>query len=625
MKRFVGLLLVVAMLFATACTATQPPVDATPAPSAPAAEATPKNTFTPGTYTKTARGMYSDVTVAVTVDENRILSVEVTEQNDTRRIAASAVKFLPERIVAAQSPAVDTVSGATITSMAILSAAKAALLEAGGDIDALSKPAENPDSDLPTESYDVVIVGAGGSGLAAAVEIGRTSDASVLVLEKAGYTGGSTALSGGLLYVTGTRMNKETGLVEFTPEELLKYFRQRTAEMTRRPDDMWINEDLVLRIGQTIAPTYNYYLDEGIDLPNPYVSVDWGNGRGLGGFIKSWTTESGASEVWGDWFTALAEKNGAEIRVESEVTKLIVNDGAVEGVYVESPEGNYTVNAKKVLLACGGYGNNIPLLAEKNPIPNIEKTVSYTAAGDTGDFYALVEGLDVAEAGYGQISSLGAGPGYGHHTSIGLMCLIGFNVWVNQNGERFANEKVFPPYHESLKIYDQPEGIAYGIAGSDFPYIDANTGRNAVEVLEEAVAMGITQKADTLEELAAKIGVDPAKMVATIEKYNADCDAGHGDTLFGQDASVMAPIKEGPFYATRVYNTTLGTIGSLKANANCQILTKSGEPVPNLYGAGEVIFGNVYIEEYYASGSGVTVAVYTGVIAGEEIVKELSN
>jgi predicted oxidoreductase len=87
----------------------------------------------------------------------------------------------------------------------------------------------------------------------------------------------------------------------------------------------------------------------------------------------------------------------------------------------------------------------------------------------------------------------------------------------------------------------------------------------------------------------------------------------------------MAQIKEGPFYATRVYNTTLGTIGSLKANANCQILTKSGEPVPNLYGAGEVIFGNVYIEEYYASGSGVTVAVYTGVIAGEEIVKELSN
>lgn len=574
--------------------------------------------YKPGTYSGEARGMYGEVMVQVTVDEMKIISIDAKAPKDTRRLANAAITKVTDEIVKKQSLVVDTATGATITSYGVISAVKNALQKVVVNTEVLTQKAEKAeDLELPDESFDVVIVGGGGSGLAAAVQIGKDSDLSVLVLEKAAYTGGSTALSGGLILVGGTQYNGKDGALDFTPEEFLEYFKKRTAEMSRRPEDMWINEDLVLRIGQMAAPTFQYYMDEGAEISFLYNSEQWSDTKGLAGFIHAGKVGAeGASYLWGDWFTNLAEKNGAEVRVNSKVTALISDGGIVNGVVVEGPDGQYTVKAKKVILACGGYGNNIPMLTNLHPdVPNIETTVSYTVPTDTGDFFELVEGLDAARAGYGHINVLGAGPGRGYHTEEGMLALIGFNVWVNKDGKRFANEKEYPPYHVSFEIFKQPDGLVYGIAGSDLVFTDSNTGRTGVDVLKDAADAGIAYKGETLKELAEKIGVNAKELEKTIDDYNIDTAT----------KDTPAPIAQAPYYALRIYPTVLGTIGGLKANENCQILNTKDKPIPNLYGAGEVIFGNVYLEEYYASGSGVTVAIYTGTIAGQEVVKSLKD
>lgn len=578
--------------------------------------------FTPGTYEGTARGMYSDITVAVTVDENNITDVTVKEQNDTRIIAAAAVAAMPGRIVDAQSFAVDTVTGATISSYGILNAAKNALKNAGFDLSAYQTKVEAEKMTGADEEYDLVIVGAGAAGLGAAIEAGRlNSDASILVLEKLAYTGGSGALSGSMIVAGGTAWNEMPENVDYTTEEFVEFFKKRASEQDRLPEGMWINEKLIAGIADKSTEYFTYLIEQDIPLrPNMwFASASWAEGRGISGFVNekkaSIQDPEAAMTVWGDWFTAHAAQF-AEIRTNSAVTGLLVENGTVTGVKVEDLDKTYNVKAKKVILACGGLSANIPLFRELNAdVPNIETVFNFACAGDTGDHFELVEGLDAAKTGYGFIAYHGFQAPYGFHTPYGKAASGAFNVWVNNSGERFTNEKGYY-YQLGFRILEQDKGLVYGVS-------DATNA--SVAVLEQAVAEGYAYKADTLEALAAQIGVDAATLEATIAKYNADYEAGAGDTVYGQTAAQMKPVTTAPYYAMKVGVSVLGTMASLKCDEQCRILSNAGEAIENLYGAGEVIFGNLFVQEYVASGCAMGSAVYTGAIAAQDALTAIAK
>jgi len=338
----------------------------------------------------------------------------------------------------------------------------------------------------------------------------------------------------------------------------------------------------------------------------------WAPGRGLvslGDFTLP--APLGAAKFYSDWLTSFAKDNGAEVRLNSEVIDLIVENGAVIGVKVEDKEKTYTVEAKKVILACGGMEQNAELVEKY--APEIAGAQVIASPGNTGDFLSLTESLNSAITGYGSVAQVGIDFRHDANTPYGAVSLVGTSFWINQEGERFVNETGHY-YDMARDLKNQTNEMAWGIADKNNPNIEA---------LEGAVSEGLTYKADTLEELAELIKVPADKLTAIVEQYNADYEAGNDDSAVGRANSSMKPVLEGPFYAQPVRPILMFTLTGLKADDNCQIFNVSGETIPNLYGVGEVIFGNTFFDNYIAGGSAIQNAIMTGRIAGEHTAEEI--
>ncbi|WP_313163552.1 FAD-dependent oxidoreductase [Sedimentibacter sp.] len=569
--------------------------------------------FTPGVYTGTAKGMHSDITVEVTLDDASITNVSVVSQDDTKHIAEAAMKEIPERIISAQSIGVDATSGATITSAGILNATRAALEKAGA-LDSFSKKVQAAQlTQGDEESYDLVIVGGGGSGLTASAYAKKAGVESVLVLEKLAYTGGSTALSGGGSIVGGSRYNELAG-TDFTPEEYLNYFVDVAKKAENRPSDMWINEDLVYKIASITGKTFDEFMDAGFPMPDNFwederYAAVWTNfeepGRGLLSFNYD------ASTLYNKWLTSFAKDNGAEVRLNSAVTELIVEDGAVTGVKVEDLEKTYTVKAKKVVLACGGMEGN-PELVEKYA-PEMFGAALYAGPGNTGDFVDLTESLNTVITGYGSVAQAGLDAAHGSETEYGFVSLMGLPIWVNTQGERFTEESD-KYYKKSRAINAQDGHMAWGLADSDSPHID---------IMERAVADGRAYKADTLEELAELIKVPADTLIASVNEYNADYEINPDPVVNALGTSPKMPVLKAPFYAQTVRPLLMFTLAGLEVDDNCQVLNQSGQSVPNLYAVGEISFGNTYYDHYISGSCAVQIAINTGRIAGEHAAAQI--
>lgn len=573
-------------------------------PSETSAEST-SISFNAGTYEGEAEGMKGPIKVEVTVDEEKITEVKVLEHTESERLFNFANESIPSAIVQHQSVAVDTVAGATMSSIGIIEATKNALKKSGVDMALLNVKPEKPELvEGEDEDYDVVVIGAGAAGLSAAIELGKNDDISILVLEKMPFTGGSLALSGGLCWTgNGSKyVNEES----FTPESLLEWFEMRSETESNAP--------LVKHIANVAGETFDYLIDNGAPWDTESATETYPDSgiyrfeTNRGATLTKFRDDAAGNQA-AEFLLNFAIDSGAEVRVNSKVTSLVVDNDVVKGVKVEDGEKKYTVNAKKVIIATGGFGNNPELLKEFDP--DSAAKWPFLAAGSTGDGIEMTRELGVEIVGNGVMAYEALTPKMGYKGEIGSLVWVP-ELFVNKDGKRFVDE-TGQSTDIALQIYLQPEDIGYGID-------DSKSDR--VEDYEKGVEQGLILKGDTLEELADAMGVNKENFLETVKKYNETVENGTEDE-FGSIHEQMKPPTVGPFYAVPTRACIIGTMPGLLVSEDCEVIGRDGEPIENLFAAGEVMFGNIFNRVYPATGTAIAQAIYTGKIAGEAANKQL--
>lgn len=574
--------------------------------------------YTAGTYTAEAAGNNGLVKVAVTVSDDAITLVEVTGHAETPGLSDPAISNIPAAIVEHQSLAIDTVSGATKTSNAILTAAAEAIALAGGDVDALKAATVDaaPVEDVEA-TYDVVVVGGGGAGLTAAITAAQNG-ASVVLIEKGGALGGNTLIAGQGFNAADPERQSAMEMDSALVETLKGYLELDPADFGDFGDTLVTVQGQIkeyLASGRTtlfdtpeLHMLHCYMGGTRTGLDGTVISPDlalvdvfahnaldglkWVESIG-GGWNDATSTILGA--MWprshglatGNIIPTLeqaARDNGVEIMLNTAGTELTTENGKVSGVIAKTGEATVTLHANKsVVIATGGFAANAPMVAKYNNYwPGLSDTMASTnSANLTGDGIVMAQavGADVTGMGFAQLMP-SSHPVDGS-LFTGVWGSAETQLFVNKQGKRFVNE-----YAErdvlSKAALEQEDGLFFIIADKEI--VDQYADR-----LENLESTGCIYLADTLEELAGKMGVPADALVETVNQYNAYTLAKHdpdfGKELFGN------PIDEAPFCATPRSPSLHHTMGGLKINTETEVLDTDGNAIPGLYAAGEVCGG----------------------------------
>ena len=560
------------------------------------------------TYTGTAQGI-GEVSVTLTVEDGKITAAEVVGESETKGIGYEpcADGTFADAIVAAQGVDFDSISGATVTSNAVKDAAKKAMAAAG--------LIEAEDTTVADAECDVVIVGAGGAGMTAALQAVDSGVNSVIIVEKGGSTGGNTSRATGGMNAAKTVYQDENEWSDATTTAVEKAIA--TAE-EKYADDGKVS-DLTAKVKEQFeaykANPEGYFdsvelfaLDTIIggkglndfDLVmtltgNSAEAIDWlatkdahlTNVGSFGGAsvkrIHRATTEDGKTTPVGAYLvkvlTADVEaEDKIDLRTNTAATELVMEDGKAVGVKVKNENGEYTIRAKAVILASGGFGADLDRVAALKP--ELAGFVTTNASTITGDGIDMAVAVGAATVDMEQIQ---IHPSVYTETTTALITegIRGDGaILVNQEGKRFVNELETRDNVSAAELA-QEGGYAYTIL--DQKMMDASSTYNSY------FTKGYAVQADTYEELAEKLGIDPATFAATMEAWNKAV-ADQKDDEFGR-LSFAAALDTAPYYAIKVSPGIHHTMGGVKINTNAEVLTEAGEAIPGLYAAGEVTGG----------------------------------
>ena len=572
-KKSLFALLLALCLLVSAIGCSQPAATTTtPAPAesqAPAdAPAEPAALYTAGSYTAEGAGKNAPVKVSVTFSDDAITDVQVVEHKETSGIADAPIERIPKAIVENQSLNIDTIAGATMTSDAILAAVADCVVQAGGDVEALkavSVEKEEGTGEIVKEETEVIVVGAGGAGLAAAVQLGELNT-KCIVLEKMPTTGGNTARSGAAYNAVDPELQAEFGI-----EDSIEKHIQQTYD----GGDQIANLDLIRILCENSLETIKWLESYGTEWQHNITAV-------IG---ATWPRTHYPKNSVGSDFTIPLEKAATtqynqKIMVDTRVTEIILEDGRAVGVKaVSTVDGTeYEFRASKgVIMATGGFAANIELCRSYNPkIPADIGTTNQPGATGDGIEIAKAAGAALEGIEYIQMLPIGSAPT--------VSTVIDSLIFVNQNGERFVREDGRRD-QMSLAILDQPGQYMYMI--NDQRVVDANVSQKG---LEDRLAAGTIYKADTLEELAEMIGVDADNLVKTVEEFNQNVKDKKVDQ-FGREVYDMT-IEVGPFWASGQQKPMLHhTMGGVRIDTSARVLNEQNQPIPGLYAAGEVCGG----------------------------------
>ena len=522
------------------------------------------------TATGKGQGIDGDVVVEVTADADTIYSVDVIEQNETVGIGSIAVEKLPEAIVSANSILVDGIAGATVTSDAIRTGVREALISAGIDPAAFEveqAATEAAEKTPETLECDVVIVGAGGAGLTAAVRATQEG-MKVLVLEKMAMVGGNSLKASGGMNCAGTKFQEAAGITDSGVQE----FIEDTMNGGHQLNDL----ALVTTMAENSAEAVEWL--ESIGAPLPKVAATGGtthkylhspeDGSPVGSYLVAKLSEE-------------AERQNIDIMLNTRATEILTEDGRAVGVKAEDSEHEYTVNAGAVILATGGFGSNFELMCSFNP--SLANAVTTNHPGATGDGILMAEAIGAATVDMDQIQ---LHPTVYQATSMLVsekMRSLGA-ILVNQEGKRFCNDLSTRDAVSAAEL-EQTGGYAYIIFDQNL--VDSN--KSAKEYIEKGMAV----QGETYEELAAAIGFDDAAaqaFVETMNTWNAAVASGV-DEEFGRNNGMDADLSTAPYYAIQIAPGIHHTMGGIRINTNTEVIDTEGNVIPGLFAAGETTGG----------------------------------
>ena len=627
------LALVLALLLALSAAACAPAETQEEAPS-PTPEAAPNETpegegpaaasYTPGTYQATSAGMWGPLTVEAEFSEDAIVRVEVVDNVETAGISLWPINDIPAEIVKHQTLAVDTVSGVTMTSRAILTAVEDCVEQAGGDPSALQAP---PVLDpVPTEyTADVVIVGGGGAGLSAA-NAAAEAGASVVIVEKAGVLGGNSVVAGGIYNAADPELQATVEMTDAYREEI-------EAALAEEP----VN-DVHAEIQQKLQEEYDAYLASGsttlFDSPEWHALQTWIGGDRVGRLELIYTLTSNALDglewvegmgyeiqdrigqgsgslyprthfsvlpnTWGiikAFIENLETYDNVTIVYETTANELIMENGRVTGVKAAAKDGTeVTFSASNaVILATGGFAGNVEMRQEYcqgEKWPDLGPSLNTTnVASVTGDGIRMAEAIGASLIDMDQIQLLHiTNPKTGISGDASVPQSTAGYILVNQEGNRFVREDGRRD-EISQAIMAQTGGYSWLIQSADIitdPDTQTTTlGQTITYMLENHLAD--YTRADTLEELAEAIGVPYENLQSAIDDYNAHVASGEADE-FGR-VLLVNKLETGPWYAFTRAPAAHHTMGGVEIDTEAHVLSTEGSIIPGLFAAGEVTGG----------------------------------
>lgn len=572
-----------------------------------------------GTFEGKAYGNNGWLTVEVTIKDNKITDIKTPGQRETKYLGDTAIREIGKDVLQYQTLNVDNIAGATVTSTALKTAIAQAIEKAGGDIAAFQKPVPEKIkkvAGITKGSADLIIVGAGGAGLSAAVTAKDLGVKNVLVLEKMPVIGGNTLRCASAFNAADPDRQKALPMTETLKEAVVKAISEKpvSEEHAKLMADVKAKYEAYLKSGSKTLfdcpewhalQTYNGGDKVGhIPLIRQYSNnvldtLHWMQSKGSPVMDR---VSQGAGALWQrthqldapaglgliDPLYQSAVKQGVNFKLGMRVQDLILNDkGRVIGVTATDKVGNkYEFTSKDgVILATGGYSQNKEMRQKSAPhlTPEMVSTNQPGATGD-GIFIATRHGADTTGMNYVQVYPL-ATPGTGAlQGRARKMSGLDDVIDVNKNGERFVKEDARRDEFVAA-IKKQPGGVVYDINDSSIVK-PLNSFNEDVETL---VSIGRIYKADSLADLAKQLGMPADKLEATVAEFNKMVEA-KNDPKFGRKL-FDRPIVKPPFYATPRAPSIHHTMGGLQISTNAQVLDKKGKPIPGLYAAGEVTGG----------------------------------
>jgi len=515
--------------------------------------------FKAGVFQEKVQDPVNELAINVSLETDRIADIELQAGSDVDVEFTTSFEIIRTRILDANSPHVDAVTGATeqseavkkAVSKAIAKSCKAQLLEEGGS---LSEP----------QSYDVVVVGSGGAGLAAAIQA-CDEGAKVLIVEKMSTIGGNTIKASVGMNAADTRYQKLKGI-----EDSKELFYQETLKGGQFKNNTVLLKEFVERAPQAVEwlAEHNIELSDititgGMSIDRTHRPADR---SAVGGFLISGLVKN-------------LNKRNIDVMLDTSVTEIRYHDGAVQGVELLNDDNDVLiVNAKSVIVATGGFSANREMVVKYRP--ELDGFVTTNHKGATGGGIAILQniGADTVDMGEIQIH-----PTVEQTTSYLISEAIrgGGAILVNQAGNRFFNEMETRD-KVSAQIIAQPEKYAYVV-------FDEQVRLNN-KAADEYIARGFVISAESPRELANKLEMDFHAFLATLETYNVAVDKQH-DAEFGRTTAMRHPINQGPFYAIRIAPGVHHTMGGVTINTETCVLDSQQQALNGAFAAGEVVGG----------------------------------
>lgn len=600
------------------------------------------NSFKPGTYTAEAQGHGGPVKVAVTFDKSKITDIKIVQQSETAGLGDKALDQVKGAILSNQSLGIDAVSGATYSSNAMLTAVGDAVKQAGGNVEALKKVGVKKAGEGKTETLtaDVAVVGAGASGVSAAVSA-ADEGAKVILIEKTATIGGASNLSW-----AGRFYNSSLALQNGVKVDLEKKISDWIVNNHWKVDAADVRQYL-----EQGSATYDWLTKKG------YVTTFLNMGGDPMHLLPAYDTRQ---PILKKMLSDSVEKKGGQVITETTAKKLITDkNGAVTGVEAQKADGTtLKITAKDVIIATGGYAGNAAMVKKESgfegPLGGLGQNVgeglnmAWTVGAKTSPNLGIQMIHQTVAKATTKLKKQYS-PFEGSYPLI--LSYLPTLMNVGPNGARFRDESALMTpdaaantsvyngtYHLTIVSKSQLDALAAkgmsGIKVTSLPamppefYADykdqftlAAPWKNVDVVLDAMVKNGDGYKGNTIEELAKNAGFDAATFTQSFNNYEEATKTGV-DKDFGKAVQYLVPIGSGPYYAIIDQVNNLGSVGGLVVNKNFQVLNDKRLPIKGLYAVGLDSEGVLFSDTYIGNGDGIGYAFTSGRLGGVDAAKE---